>query len=203
MCFVGMRRQGRFGGILARVSPFWGSLCRSKIGFNMLFHITRACWWLKLCGGHGAGGINGFLSRTLDHCITSCDRYWLMFRTGHGGLPSVFRILQRLNQQGTYRENDTIMRIKDMLSWSWKVQIEHVPKEKNNVADCLARNASRDGSPRHIWCLPHLLWLKRSLRTLIFSFLFFTFPLVTKKKLNHCRHYFDKKNPVNKILYFK
>lgn len=41
--------------------------------------------------------------------------------------------------------------VREMLLWGWDVQIEYVPRERNNVGDCLAKLASREGSARRVW----------------------------------------------------
>lgn len=36
----------------------------------------------------------------------------------------------------------------------WNVVVEYVPREKNNIADCLARKASCERTTRCVWRLP-------------------------------------------------
>lgn len=38
--------------------------------------------------------------------------------------------------------------------WDWNVVVEHVPREKNNTTDFLARKASRARTARCVWKLP-------------------------------------------------
>ncbi|XP_057453171.1 uncharacterized protein LOC130745038 [Lotus japonicus] len=54
----------------------------------------------------------------------------------------------------TYWARDAILRIRTMLQWGWNVELTHVPRGKNNAADCLAKHASREGAARREWRLP-------------------------------------------------
>ena len=49
---------------------------------------------------------------------------------------------------------NTILRIRALLSRNWSVLMLHVPREKNNTTDCLAREASKAGFQDQIWRLP-------------------------------------------------
>ena len=54
----------------------------------------------------------------------------------------------------TYWALYTIRRICTMLSWDWRVTLQHIPREENLVVGCLAKQASRDDTPLRIWRLP-------------------------------------------------
>lgn len=54
----------------------------------------------------------------------------------------------------TFWERKVIEKVKSKLSWDWNVSIEWVPREQNKAADFMAKQASREVSPRQLWRLP-------------------------------------------------
>lgn len=67
---------------------------------------------------------------------------------------NLVEVMQSTIDTSTYWARDVIDRVTIMLSWGWNVTIDYVPKKENSNVDCLARQASREGTPRNVWRLP-------------------------------------------------
>ena len=53
-----------------------------------------------------------------------------------------------------YWDRELIVRLRNTLRKEWKVLIEYLPRDRNNTADFMARQASRDASVHQTWTVP-------------------------------------------------
>lgn len=66
----------------------------------------------------------------------------------------VVHVLATTIDISTFWEQDLITKIRVMLCWGWFVEVQHIPRDHNLVADALMRQASSDGSPYRVWRIP-------------------------------------------------
>lgn len=63
-------------------------------------------------------------------------------------------VLQSSVDIGTFWERDVITEVSNWLRKDWNINFIHIPCERNNVANFLAKKASREGFSHRIWGQP-------------------------------------------------
>src|ERR1044072_8700358 len=66
----------------------------------------------------------------------------------------VIQVMDLTVDISTYWNMDLINRLRSWLEKPWRIKIDHVSRNRNNAADLMARQATRQGSSRQIWKLP-------------------------------------------------
>ncbi|XP_057425490.1 uncharacterized protein LOC130718875 [Lotus japonicus] len=127
---------------------------RKRMGASAVLRDHLGNWISGTSTSYGHG--NAFLAEILAVEIGLNHAWELGFRSVlcFSDCKQVVEVFGTAADVSTFWARDTITRIRALVSREWKVEFCYVPRERNNAADSLAREASREGTQRRVWSTP-------------------------------------------------
>ncbi|XP_057426477.1 uncharacterized protein LOC130719900 [Lotus japonicus] len=126
----------------------------SRMGCSMYVFDVADRWLLGASESHGAG--DAFLAELLavELGLQACWDMGLRQVMCCTDCSMVVEVMQVDASVGQFWARDVIRRVQGLLRRDWRVVMQLIPREKNSAADSLARQASREASPRCYWRHP-------------------------------------------------